>query len=105
VVTDVEIYLAPSLHHGSLTGVESVDYYFGKYWESKVFRSRSRQNGFAISTSAWAPFSCTARVNFTDGQHVFLHRLIDFEMGPLGNSRYGQAAEEAGTKKESKAIL
>jgi hypothetical protein len=83
---DVEIYLIPSLHYGSLKGVSSVDYYFGTYWESKIFTSNNRGDGFAISTSAWAPFTCTAKVNFTDGEHVFLHRLIDFEMGPIGNT-------------------
>jgi hypothetical protein len=97
--------LIPSLHYGSLKGVQSVDYYFGRHWESKVFTSRNRENRFAISTSAWAPFTCTARVNFTDGEHAFLHRFIDFEMGSLGNNPYGQGADRSSAKSESKLIL
>jgi len=108
---DVEIYLIPSLHYGSLKGVQSVDYYFGKYWDSKVFTSNTRENGFAISTSAWAPFSCTARVNFTDGEHAFLHRLADFEMGPLGNVPYRKdvsglnADSSSESKSDAQSIL
>jgi hypothetical protein len=82
---DVMIYLVPSLKYGSLEGVLSVEYYFGKHWASKVFKTIDRANGFSIATSAWAPFSCTARIRFTDGQTVFLHRYIDFEMGAVGN--------------------
>jgi hypothetical protein len=92
---DVQIYLIPSLHYGSLAGVKSVDYYFGESWEKNIFTSYDRGSGFTISTSAWAPFSCTARVNFSDGEHVFLHRLIDFEMGPVGSIPYKQ---ESGRK-------
>lgn len=82
---DVLIYLVPSLRHGSLEGVNLVEYYFGRYWDYQIFTSIDRANGFSIRTSAWAPFSCTAKVHFTDRQAVFLHRFIDFEMGALGN--------------------
>jgi hypothetical protein len=100
---DVEIYLIPSLHYGSLKGVQSVDYYFGKYWESKVFRSTTRKNGFAITTSAWSLFRVRARVNFTDGEHVFLHRLADFEMGPLGTSPYKKDVNGSNTDSSSES--
>jgi len=80
---DIVIYLVPSLKYGSLSGVTAVDYYFGKYWGRKVFRSVDRASGFMIATSAYAPFTCTARICLSDGTHVFLHRYVDFEMGQL----------------------
>lgn len=84
---DVLVYIVPALRHGSLLGVKSVDYYFGQYWERKVYQVVERASGFAIFTSAYAPFSCTARINFNDGRTAFIHRLIDFEMGTLGLPR------------------
>lgn len=90
---DIVIYLVPSLKHGSLASVLAVDYYFGRYWGNKVFRSIDRANSFLISTSAYAPFSCSARINFTDGEQMFLHRYVDFEMGqlPPGTFRHADA--------------
>ena len=82
---DVMIYVVPSLKYGSLEGVLSVEYYFGKYWGRKIYQSIDRASGFSISTSAWAPFSCTAKIQFTDGHSVYLHRYVDFEMGAVGS--------------------
>lgn len=87
---DVSIYLVPSLRHGNLSSVNSVEYYFGRYWGTNIFRSIDRSSGFLISTSAYAPFTCTAKVHFTDEGFVFLHRYIDFEMGPAGNTAMGE---------------
>jgi hypothetical protein len=28
-----------------------------------------------------APFLCTAKINFNDGEHASVYRYIDFEMG------------------------
>jgi prokaryotic YEATS domain len=83
---DIVIYLVPSLRYGSLSSVNAVDYYFGRYWGNNIFKSIDRSTGFLIATSAYAPFTCTAKVHFTDGTSVFLHRYIDFEMGSLGNT-------------------
>lgn len=80
---NVVIYLVPSLRYGSLTGVNAVEYYMGKYWGRMVHRSIDRATGFVIATDAYAPFTCTARVFFSDGTSVFLHRYVDFEMGQL----------------------
>jgi hypothetical protein len=80
---DVLVYVVPSLRHGSLSGLLHVDYYFGKYWRRTIFRSIDRATGFLITTSAYAPFTCTARLHFSDGHDAFLHRYIDFEMGGL----------------------
>lgn len=88
---DIVIYLVPSLKYGSLSGVVTVEYYMGKYWGSKVFRSIDRATGFLIATAAYAPFTCTARVTFSDGPAVFLHRYVDFEMGQLPPRVFRQA--------------
>lgn len=82
---DVALFLVPSLRYGSLEGVRHVEYYFGKYWAGQIFKTVHRASGFLISTSAFAPFTCTARVEFSDGTRVFMHRYVDFEMGPLGS--------------------
>ena len=84
---DVLIYLVPGQKFGTLLTVASVDYYFGSYWNKNVFSSIDRAKGFSISTPAFAPFTCTARINFTTGQSpAIVHRYIDFEMGPSGSA-------------------
>lgn len=87
---DVFVYLVPSEKFGSLAAVQSVEYYFGKHWDYQIFKSTERSSGFLVMTSAFAPFSCTARVTFTDhdpsqpqrtpSTQVFLHRYVDFDM-------------------------
>ncbi len=81
-IYDVLIYLIP--HIGSnLIQVTSVDYYFGKMWGGKVFNTRERSNGFAIATSAYGPFLCSAKINFNDGSNKTIFRYVDFEMGDV----------------------
>ena len=83
---DVLIYVIPH-KRSSLAGVSSVEYFLGHYWGDKVFPSFNRSRGFAIVTSAYGPFICTAKVNFNDGTSVTLSRYIDFEMGGCVPSR------------------
>jgi hypothetical protein len=77
---DIQIYLIPHFE-GSLAGVARVEYFFGRMWGNKVFPSTNRFNGFAISTAAYGPFLCTARVVFASGDSFTQTRYIDFEMG------------------------
>jgi hypothetical protein len=88
---DIVIYIVPSLRHGSLSCVIAVEYYMGRYWGRTVFRSIDRATGFLIATAAYAPFTCTARVHFSDGTSVFLHRYVDFEMGQLRSQVFREA--------------
>lgn len=88
---DIVIYLVPSLRYGSLSGVVAVEYYMGAYWGRKIFRSIDRASGFLIATAAYAPFTCTARVYFSDGATAYLHRYVDFEMGQLPPGAFRQA--------------
>jgi hypothetical protein len=76
---DILIYVIP--HKGTITNVSSVEYFFGSYWGDKIFPSTDKGRGFPITTSAYGPFLCAARINFTDGQSRMAYRYIDFEMG------------------------
>ncbi len=80
---DIRIYLIPH-KEATLTGVQRVEYYFGKYWHNHIFVSTNKLSGFLISTSAYGPFCCTAEIHFTDGTTAMLWRYIDFEMGVIG---------------------
>ena len=79
---EILIYLIPK-KNSNLIQVLSVEYYFGKFWGSKIFTSTDRSNGFAIATSAYGPFLCTAKINFNDGNSTTVYRFIDFEMGDV----------------------
>jgi hypothetical protein len=84
-VYDILIYLVPHpSSDASLAGVKRVEYYFGKSWGRNIFASDDRAHGFAISTSAYGAFMCTAEIFFSDGETVMVSRYIDFEMGALG---------------------
>jgi len=80
---DILIYLIPH-KEATLACVKKVDYYFGPHWGERIFTSTDRAKGFAISTSAFGPFVCTAELYFTDGQRTIIWRYIDFEMGQVG---------------------
>ena len=77
---DILIYVIPN-KSSTLIQVTSVEYYFGNFWGNKIFSSKDRSNGFAIATSAYGPFLCTAKINFNDGESSMIYRYIDFEMG------------------------
>lgn len=79
---DVEIYCMPHMG-GSLLGVQSVTYCFGSAggWNEKAYRSRNRYNGFSVTTSAYGPMLCVARVEMSDGETFLIQRYVDFEMG------------------------
>lgn len=77
---DLLVYVIP--HKGwSLAGVVSVEYFFGTYWDNKIFLSSDRARGFPVVTSAYGPFLCTAKLNFNDDTSALVSRYVDFEMG------------------------
>ncbi len=86
---DILIYLIPH-KDATLACVQKVDYYFGHHWNNRIFTSIDRASGFAISTSAFGPFVCTAEIHFTDKENTdkknpkMIWRYIDFEMGTIG---------------------
>jgi len=80
---DILIYLVPHPDSdATLAGIKKVEYYFGRSWGNSIFTSTDRARGFAIATSAYGPFMCTAEIYFSDGEKVLVNRYIDFEMGP-----------------------
>jgi hypothetical protein len=79
---DILIYIIPKKNN-NLIQVISVEYYFGKFWDSTIFTTTDRSNGFAIATSAYGPFLCSAKINFNDGESQTVYRFIDFEMGDV----------------------
>lgn len=82
---DILIYLIPHpTSNATLLGVAKVEYYFGRSWGQSIFTSVDRARGFAIATSAYGPFVCTAEIHFSDGEVATVARYIDFEMGGLG---------------------
>ena len=80
-VFDIEVYCIPH-KDGSLIGVKEVRYCFGAYgWAGKTFVSVNRFNGFAVTTAAYGPTICVARIEFADGTSASTSRYLDFEMG------------------------
>jgi hypothetical protein len=83
---DILLYCVPHPNSdATLIKVKRVEYYFGKSWGRKIFTSIDRARGFAVSTSAYGPFVCTAEIHFVDGHVAMVSRYIDFEMGSLGS--------------------
>ena len=80
---DIQLYLIPH-KDATLSNVRKVEYYFGRHWRRQVFTSIDRARGFPITTSAFGPFMCTAKLHFTDNETVIVNRYVDFEMGAIG---------------------
>lgn len=83
---DIFIYL---VRHKStmLDDIESAEFFFGAYWNNRVFKETKKNGLIGISTSAYGPFLCTCRVKMKSGLIIRLHRYIDFEMGRVFQSR------------------
>ncbi|MBK5292959.1 MAG: hypothetical protein JJE04_14965 [Acidobacteriia bacterium] len=81
---DIQLYLIPH-RDATLVNLSKVEYYFGRHWGNQIFTSIDRARGFTITTSAYGSFVCTAKLFFSDGETVILHRYVDFEMGAFGS--------------------
>ncbi len=79
---DVFIYLVCHKQN-SMEEVEHAEFYFGSYWNNKVFKEKPKNNFLGISTSAYGPFLCICRVKMKNGDEINLSRYIDFEMGRI----------------------
>jgi hypothetical protein len=98
---DLYIYVVPHKAY-SLASVTKVEYYLGPKWGHKVFPSSERFNGFAIFTSAYGPFLCTAEITYTGGEKHTISRYIDFEMGANAPARLPDTEDDRGPKKNSR---
>lgn len=80
---DIQLYLVAH-KDATLANLSKVEYYFGRHWGNQIFTSIDRARGFAITTSAYGSFMCTAKLCFSDGEQVMINRYVDFEMGAIG---------------------
>jgi hypothetical protein len=81
---DIQLYVVPH-KDATLVNLSKVEYYFGRHWGNQIFTSIDRAQGFAITTSAYGSFMCTAKLCFSDGEQVMINRYVDFEMGAIGS--------------------
>ena len=85
---DISIFLIrkPSkiIQSAKFKDVEYVEYYLGKYFGGKPrgakFIVKNPSNGFAMTTSAYGPPLCIAKIHFRDGNIAETYRFLDFEM-------------------------
>lgn len=79
---DIFIYL---VRHKSkeFSDVEYAEFFFGSYWQNKIFKETNKNGLIGVSTSAYGPFLCTCRVKMKNGKEIKLNRYIDFEMGRI----------------------
>jgi hypothetical protein len=82
---DVFIYL---IRHKSedFSDVRVAEFFLGPHWENKVFPAVEQSGFVGIATSAYGTFLCVCRVTFTDGEHLYLERYIDFETQRTGGA-------------------
>lgn len=79
---DIFIYLVR--HKSSdFSDVESAEFFFGSYWENRVFKEVNKNGLIGVATSAYGPFLCTCRVLMRNGKEIKLNRYVDFEMGRM----------------------
>jgi hypothetical protein len=79
---DVLIYQIPH-NSANLIQLAQVEYSFGKMWGNMIYVASDRSTGFAVATSAYGPFVCSAKLVFNDGASSTIFRYIDFEMGDV----------------------
>jgi hypothetical protein len=65
----------------TLEDIEYAEFFFGTYWQNKVFKEMPRGGLVGITTSAYGPFLCTCHVTLKNKKVIRLHRYVDFEMG------------------------
>lgn len=63
-----------------LSDVDHAEFFFGRYWQNRVFRAENSGERIGVSTSAYGPFLAVCRITFKDGYQACVERLIDFEM-------------------------
>lgn len=88
---DIFIYLQPHRENNKpeLYNVESVDFYFGRFWGSQVFHVAAEDvpdGVFGIRTSAYGSFLCACLIRFNDGQTSKQYRYIDFSQNTIAGS-------------------
>jgi hypothetical protein len=88
---DVFIYLVahqsndPRHQRDNLNDVEYAEFFLGRYWQNQIFRVENKGGMIGVSTAAYGPFLCVAKVAFRGelDEPIVLQRYIDFEMAPF----------------------
>ncbi|MGE4537927.1 MAG: pYEATS domain-containing protein [Desulfovibrio sp.] len=77
---DIFIYI---IKHKSkdCSDVKNAEFFFGSFWDNKVFTASRSGDFIGVKTSAYGPFLALCRITFTDNTAVVLDKYIDFEMG------------------------
>lgn len=63
--------------------VKKAEFFFGRYWDNKVFDSDRVEGKVGIRTSAYGPFLAICQVHLNSGEKVIVTRYVDFEMGKV----------------------
>lgn len=92
---DVSIFIvgtkSTKLNNRHFGHIKSVEYYLGRSFGGSEFGSKftvsNPEGGFAITTSAYGPTLCIAKIRFRDiDDEAMTYRFLDFEMkGAYGN--------------------
>ena len=89
---DYDIYIYLIRHKTQdMSDIAQAEFFLGHMWNNKVFKEKPDGSLLGISTTAYAPFLCTCRVQMRDGKLIKLHRYIDFEMGKRAAAQQGVA--------------
>ncbi len=59
--------------------IKSVQFFFGKYWQNRIFTGVVIGNNIGIEINAYGTFMATARIELSSNEVLILHRYIDFE--------------------------
>jgi hypothetical protein len=80
---DIFIYL---VRHGDsdLSDIRFAEFFFGKYWENRIFPAVLNNGFIGVKTSAYGTFLCVCKVTFQDGKVILIDRYIDFESARHG---------------------
>ena len=94
-VFDISIFLiqkaSKSNPPAKFQDVKFVEYYLGSMFgggpNGSKFIVKETSNGFAMTTSAYGPPLCIAKIHFKDGEVAEASRFLDFEMQAVFGER------------------
>jgi hypothetical protein len=77
---DIFIYL---IKHKSqdYKDIAKAEFFFGEYWDNKIYVGSSTGKYIGVRTSAYGPFLALCKITFKDGTSITISKYIDFEMG------------------------
>jgi len=79
---DVFIFLKAG-KDGNLRDVRKAEFFFGRYWQNRIFAVQNSGIRVGVATSAYGEFLAICRIEFVNGLHAVVSRFVDFEMGRI----------------------